>query len=70
MNDDNQAVTKHDLRELERDLKAFILEREIKTLRWTVGVLMLYFFGTLASVWFLVSQQTTQISQLLQHWKP
>jgi uncharacterized protein YggT (Ycf19 family) len=69
MNDDNQAATKRDLGELERDLKAFILEREIKTLRWSVGVLMLYFFGTLASVWFLVNQQTNQISQLLQHWK-
>ena len=74
MNDPDAPATKADLdnalRDMERDLKNFILEREIIALRWTMGLLGLYFFGTLASVWFLINQQTGQVLQLLQHYKP
>ena len=66
----SEPITKEDLEEFVRDLKQFILEREIVQARWALGLLALYFLGTLASVWFLVNQQTAQISQLLQHCKP
>ena len=65
-NNDDKPATKDDIKEL----KQWMLEHEIVQARWTLGLLALYFFGTLASVWFLVNQQTAQISQLLQHWKP
>jgi hypothetical protein len=55
---DNPA-TKQDLLDLERDLKAFILDREIKSIRWFIGVFgalqVTYFFGTLAMVYFLIT---------------
>jgi len=42
------------LKDLERDLKAFILERELKSLRWSVGIQIAYFSITLAAVYFLL----------------
>ena len=51
----SEPITKTDLKDLERDLKAFILEREIVALRWVLGVQITYFFGTLAAVWFLIT---------------
>jgi hypothetical protein len=54
-----QPVTKQDLKDLERDLKAFILDREIRSIRWFIGVFgalqVTYFFGTLAMVNFLIT---------------
>jgi hypothetical protein len=54
-----QAATRQDLKDLERDLKAFMLEREIKSIRWFIGVFgalqVTYFFGTLAMVNFLIT---------------
>jgi hypothetical protein len=42
-----------------RELKAFILEREISAIRWFIGIFgalqVTYFFGTLAMVYFLIS---------------
>jgi hypothetical protein len=55
MNDDS-AATKRDLHDLERDLKQFILEREIVALRWFLGLQITYFGITLAAVWFMISQ--------------
>jgi hypothetical protein len=59
MSDTEQPLTKSDLqsalRDMERDLKQFILEREIIALRWVVGVQITYFGITLASVWFLIN---------------
>jgi hypothetical protein len=50
---------KQDLKDLERDLKAFILEREISAMRWFIGIFgalqVTYFFGTMAMVYFLIS---------------
>jgi hypothetical protein len=57
MND--EPITKQDLKDLERDLKAFIFEREISAIRWFIGVFgalqVTYFFGTLAMVYFLIT---------------
>jgi hypothetical protein len=54
-----EAATRQDLKDLERDLKAFMLEREIKSIRWFIGVFgalqVTYFFGTLAMVNFLIT---------------
>ena len=44
-------ATKADL----RDLKQFILEREIVSLRWVIGIQITYFFGTLAMIWLTCS---------------
>lgn len=51
LEDSERLVTKDDIKEL----KHFILEREIVALRWVVGVQVTYFFGTLAAVWFLIT---------------
>ena len=54
----NEPVTKQDLHDLERDLKQFILEREVSAIRWFVstfvGIQIAYFSITLASVYFLI----------------
>lgn len=54
-NDFDQPATKGDLHNLERDLKQFILEREIISMRWMIGIQITYFGITLAAVWFMVS---------------
>lgn len=55
----NSPATKRDLgnlkSDLEMDLKRFILEREIVSMRWIMGIQITYFFGTLAAVWFMIS---------------
>jgi hypothetical protein len=59
----NEPITKQDLanalKDLERDLKAFILEREVSSIRWLISIFgalqVTYFFGTLAMVYFLIS---------------
>ena len=53
-NQDSPA-TKRDLQNLERDLKQFIVEREVVSMRWMMGIQITYFFGTLAAVWFMFS---------------
>lgn len=46
-----QLATRDDI----KDLKSFILEREVVTMRWVLGIQITYFFGTLAAVWFLIT---------------
>jgi hypothetical protein len=57
MND--QPATKQDLQDLERDLKQFILEREVQSIRWFIGVFaglqVAYFAITLTAMWFMFS---------------
>ena len=48
-------ITKRDLEQATRELKEFILEREIAALRWVLAIQVTYFFGTLAAVWFLIT---------------
>jgi hypothetical protein len=54
----NEPATKQDLIDLERDLKQFILEREVNAIRWFVGtfvgIQIAYFSITLAAVYFLL----------------
>jgi hypothetical protein len=50
----NEPATKEDLHNLERDLKQFILEREVSAIRWSVGIQIAYFSITLAAVYFLL----------------
>jgi hypothetical protein len=52
----NEPATKEDLKELERDLKQFILEREVQSIRWFVGTQIAYFAITLSAVWFMLSR--------------
>jgi hypothetical protein len=52
MND--SPATKDDLLELERRLENFILNRELQSLRWSVGIQIAYFSITLAAVYFLI----------------
>ena len=47
MNEAEQPATKSDLANLERDLKQFILEREVTSIRWFVGLQITYFAVTL-----------------------
>lgn len=53
MND--QPATKQDLQDAIKDLRQFIVEREIISLRWIIGIQIAYFFGTLAAVWFMLA---------------
>jgi hypothetical protein len=59
MSDPNQPATKQDVQnavhEATRDLKEFILEREVKSIRWFVGTQVAYFAITLGAVYFMLS---------------
>jgi hypothetical protein len=62
LEDTDNLATKDDLRsladqikDLNKDLKNFILEREIVAMRWMLGIQITYFFGTLAAVWFMIT---------------
>jgi hypothetical protein len=63
-----EPITKQDLsnalKDLERNLKAFILEREISAIRWFIGIFgalqVTYFFGTMAMVYFLITHVQKQ----------
>ena len=50
----NEPATKQDLLDLERRLENFILNRELKSLRWSVGIQIAYFSITLATMYFLL----------------
>ena len=54
-----EPVTIEDLHKLEHDLKEFIRDRELSSIRWFIGVFaglqVTYFFGTLAMVYFLIT---------------
>jgi hypothetical protein len=52
----SEPATKQDLKDLERDLKQFILEREIKAIRWFIALQTTYFLGTMAMVYFILSR--------------
>jgi DNA primase len=55
----NEPVTKEYLKEYLaaelKDLRQFIVEREIVTARWVIGIQIAYFFSTLAAVWFMLA---------------
>lgn len=51
---DNPA-TKRDLREGLSELKLWILKREMSIAFAFIGIQITYFFGTLASLWFMLA---------------
>jgi hypothetical protein len=55
----SEAITKDDLKEFEHELKRFILEREVQSIRWFVGTQIAYFAITLTAVWFMLSHLPT-----------
>jgi hypothetical protein len=70
----NQApipATKRDVEDAIKDLKLYILERELKALRWFLVIGISYFSITLASVWFMIAQLNSQllarINELIAH---
>lgn len=42
-----------------------IAEREVVANRWTLGLMALYFFGTLATVWVLVGTEIAPLREQL-----
>ena len=40
-----------------KDLKAWLLEREVQTIRWMVGTQIAYCAITLSAVWFLITHR-------------
>jgi hypothetical protein len=58
MNDEAPA-TKGDIREATREIREFILKREVSSIRWFVGTFIgaqiAYFAITLGAVYFLLS---------------
>jgi hypothetical protein len=50
----NEPATKDDVKEAVRDLRLFILDREVKSIRWMVGTQIAYFAITLSAVYFLI----------------
>jgi hypothetical protein len=61
----NEPATKADVDQLRQELRT--------AERFVIGIQITYFFGTLASVWFMVNQMLTSInqslSQILAHLK-
>jgi hypothetical protein len=61
----NEPATKADIEQLRKELRS--------AERFVIGVQITYFFGTLASVWFMVNQMLVPInqslSQILAHLK-
>jgi hypothetical protein len=50
----NDLVTKADLREAIAELRQWMLERDVKSIRWMVGTQIAYFAITLSAVYFLL----------------
>jgi hypothetical protein len=59
MNESNQPATKQDVidtvHEATRDIRLFILEREVQSIRWFVGTQVAYFAITLGAVYFMLA---------------
>jgi len=59
LSDLSEPATKADLETFKQELKGWMLEREITTLRWMVatflGAQIAYFAITLSAVWFLLT---------------
>jgi len=66
---DNNPATKADLDASISRMERFVLEREIKALRWFTGIQVAYFAITLSAVWFLVSQLNNQVREDLSQLK-
>ena len=38
-----------------KDMRQFIVERETVSARWIIGIQITYFFGTFATMWFMLA---------------
>ena len=50
-------MNKRDLQSFEIDLKALILRGDRIARRWMLAILLMYFIGLVAELWFLTSHQ-------------
>lgn len=55
MNTADAPATKHDLELAINELKQFVVDRELVAIRWVVTIQIAYFFGTLATMWFMLA---------------
>jgi hypothetical protein len=53
---DEAPATKNDLKALERDLKQWMLEREVASIRWFVGTQLAYVVITLGAMYFMLQR--------------
>lgn len=51
----SEPATKQDIEEAVKQLRRFILEREVQSIRWFVGTQVAYFAITLSAVYFLIA---------------
>jgi hypothetical protein len=49
-------ATKADLKDLERDLKQWMLERDVTSIRWFVGTQLAYVIITLGAMYFMLQR--------------
>jgi hypothetical protein len=55
MNGDDKPLSRRDLAEAITELKEWILKREMWIAFAFLGIQITYFFGTLASLWFMLA---------------
>lgn len=55
MENDDSPATKHDLELAINELKRFVVDREVAAIRWVITIQIAYFFGTLATMWFMLA---------------
>ena len=53
---ETDQATKADIENLRRDLREFMLEREVAAIRWFVGIQVAYFATTVGGVYFMIAQ--------------
>jgi hypothetical protein len=53
----SEPITRADLKEEIQLLRQWMLEREVKTIRWLVGTQIVYFAITLSAVYFLLKSR-------------
>lgn len=49
-----EPATKQDVKDAISELREFIREREVQSIRWFVGTQITYFAMTLVAVWLMV----------------
>jgi hypothetical protein len=52
----SDPATKDDLKNLERDMKQWMLEREVASIRWFVGTQLAYVVITLGAMYFMLQR--------------
>jgi hypothetical protein len=52
--DMSEPATKQDLDDAIKDLKFFVVDREIRWLKWIIGIQLAYFAITIAAMFFII----------------